>query len=199
MRSSVIQDNGSSCLRRRVAYTLVEMMVVLVMISVVAAIALPRVDMGRYRADGLVQIVRKTMQQAQRSSLIRQHDVIVSFDTARQRMRVALDANNDGSISAGEIITWQAFSDGGHFGIPTRSLSGSSAPSAPIVATDLKTVSSMPTVTFRRDGSVSTDVTLYFTTRSGPLTDFRAVTVAEGTGRVDWYRFNGTTWRPGQL
>jgi hypothetical protein len=173
--------------------------VVLVMVSVIAALALPRVDVGRYRADGLVQIVRKTMQQAQRSSLIRQHDVIVSFDTAQQRMRIALDANNDGSISTGEIITWQAFSDGGHFGIPSRSLTGGSAPSAPIVATDLKTVSSMPTVTFRRDGSVSTDVTIYFTTRSGPVTDFRAVTIAEGTGRADWYRFNGTTWRAGQL
>src|SRR5262245_11275020 len=79
-------------------FTVLELMVVVTIVSVLMAIALPRVDFGRYKADGRVQIVRKALQQAQRSSLVRQHDVIVSFDTAGSRMRVALDANNDGAI-----------------------------------------------------------------------------------------------------
>jgi prepilin-type N-terminal cleavage/methylation domain-containing protein len=182
-----------------VGFTLLELMVVLTIVSVLMAIALPRVDFGRYKADGRVQIVRKALQQAQRSSLVRQHDVIVSFDTASSRMRVALDANNDGAIESTEIITWQALSETGKFLVPPKSVDGSAAPAIPIQAAVLKSVNSMPTVTFHRDGSVSADVTIYFSSANGPGTDFRAVTVSQGTGRVDWYRYNGSIWGRGSI
>jgi len=184
---------------RRAGFTLIELMTVLVVVSVVMAIALPQVDFTRYRADGRVQIVRKALQQAQRTSLVRQHDVIVSFDTARARIRVALDANNDGSISTGEIITWQALSDGGKFAIPPSRLDGSTPPTIPFDAATLKAISGLPSVVFHRDGSVSTDVTIYFSSATGTPTEFRAVQVLQGTGRTDWYRFNGSRWGAGAL
>ncbi|HEY7237114.1 MAG TPA: prepilin-type N-terminal cleavage/methylation domain-containing protein [Gemmatimonadaceae bacterium] len=183
----------------RSGFTVIELIVVMVVVSIVMALALPRVDITRYRADGRVQIVRKAVQQAQRTSLVRQHDVIVSFDTTRQRMRVALDANNDGAITAGEIITWQALSDGGKFLIPSIRVDGSSAPSNPIDASQLKSVSGMPSIVFHRDGSVSADVTIYFSSGLASPTEFRAVRVLQGTGRTDWFRFNGTVWSPGAL
>jgi prepilin-type N-terminal cleavage/methylation domain-containing protein len=180
-------------------FTILELVVVMVVISIISAIALPKIDIGRYRSDGRVQIVRKALQQAQRSSLVRQHDVIVSFDTARGRIRVALDADNNGAIAVGEIITWQTLSDGGRFAIPPSSLNGGAAPTIPIAAVALKSVSSLPTVVFHRDGSVSSDVTVYFSSLAGPKTDFRAVTVIQGTGRTDWYRYTGSAWKPGAL
>jgi hypothetical protein len=155
---------------------------------------------GRYRADGLAQVVRKSLQQAQRTSLVRQHDVLVSFDTARQRIRVALDANNDGIIGSAEVITWQSLTDGGRFSNPPSTVDGGAAPSIPIAAASLKSFTSMPSVTFHRDGSVSSDLGVYFTTKEGPLTDFRAVTVLQSTGRVEWYRYGKTaTWKLGAI
>jgi prepilin-type N-terminal cleavage/methylation domain-containing protein len=196
MRRSEARCKGQRVLE---GFTLIELMVVLCVVSIVMAMALPRVDLARYRADGRVQIVRKALQQAQRTSLVRQHDVIVSFDTLGARLRVALDANNDGAISAGEIITWQALSDGGRFLVPPSRIDGSSPPAIAIDAASLKSVSGLPSVVFHRDGSVSADVTVYFSSSTGAAKEFRAVTVQQGTGRTDWYRFNGSAWGLGAL
>lgn len=190
----VIAADRRSRQSRGAGFTLIELMVVLVVLSVVMAFALPRVDFARYRADGRVQIVRKTLQQAQRTSLVRQHDVIVSFDTVRSRIRVALDANNDGTINTGEIITWQALSDGGRFAAPPLGVDGTAPPATAIDAVSLKSISSMPSVVFHRDGSVSADMTIYFSSETRAPNEFRAVRVLQGTGRTDWYRFNGFAW-----
>jgi prepilin-type N-terminal cleavage/methylation domain-containing protein len=194
-----VATNGYERREHTAGFTVIELTVVLVVVSVVMAMALPRVDFTKYRADGRVQIVRKMLQQAQRTSLVRQHDVIVSFDTARSRIRVALDANNDGTINVGEIITWQALSDAGRFAAPPVRLDGSSPPSTGIDAATLKSVSSMPSVIFHRDGSVSADVTIYFSSATSAPNEFRAVRVLQGTGRTDWFRYNGATWGSGSL
>jgi hypothetical protein len=54
-------------------------------------------------------------------------------------------------------------------------------------------------VTFRRDGSVSSDVTIYISSIAGATNEFRAVTVTQSTGRVAWYRYTGSAWVAGNM
>ncbi len=58
----------------------------------------------------------------------------------------------------------------------------------------MTTVSSMISVVFRRDGSASSDVEAYVTTRDAVREEFRAVTVTASTGKTDLWKWNGQAW-----
>ena len=82
-------------------FTLAETMVVLVIAAMMITLAIPRVDVTRYKSDAIAQIVRTQLQNASRSAITRQHDVIVSFDTLGEQMVTAFDANNNGVVDTG--------------------------------------------------------------------------------------------------
>src|SRR5476649_766385 len=63
----------------RPAFTLAEIMIVVVISGVMVALEIPRIDTTKYRADAIAQIVRTTLQTAQRQAITRQHDMVVSF------------------------------------------------------------------------------------------------------------------------
>jgi prepilin-type N-terminal cleavage/methylation domain-containing protein len=182
----------------RAGYTLIEIAVVLVLTGIVGVLALPKIEVGRYKADSVVTAVRSVMQQAQRASLVSQHDVVVSFDLAGHRMRVAWDANNNHVIDPGERVTLTSLSAGNRFGVPPRGIGG--AVDAAVVGSNVKKLDAMPTVTFHRDGSLSSELEIYMQTIGSP-TRWRAVTVVQATGRTDWYRKHATqnNWVPGVL
>ncbi|HEY9228250.1 MAG TPA: type II secretion system protein, partial [Gemmatimonadaceae bacterium] len=83
-------------------FTLAETLVALVMAALMITLALPRIDMSRYRADAIARIVRTTLQNASRTSITRQHDMIVAFDTLGDRIRITWDLNNDGVAGPNE-------------------------------------------------------------------------------------------------
>ena len=184
--------------RARPGFSLVEVAVVLVLAGILTALAMPKIDVGRYKADAVVTVVRSVMQQAQRASLVAQHDVIVSFDLSGNRIRLVWDANNNHAIDQGERITWTSLSAGNKFATPPIGVRG--AVNDPIVGPDVKVISSMPTVTVHRDGSLSSELEIYVSTIAAP-TRWRAVTVIQATGRTDWYRKNTTksAWVSGVL
>ena len=182
---------------RRPGFTLVEIAIVLMMIGMVAAFTLPRLDLGRYRADAAAQTARGAFQTAQRGALTRQYDVMVSVDAATNRVRIAYDANGDGAIASTERVTWQSLPDGSLFSAPSvGGLSG--AVSAAFSGAGVRTVGGMPTLTYHRDGSTSGDAELYVATRVGAKRAWRALQVTQATGRVDWFRF-GASWTRGGL
>ena len=76
-------------LRNRPAFSMIEMVIVVVISGIVLSLALPRIDSTRYKADAVAQLVRTTLQQGQRNALIKQHDIMVSFDTTGNRMRIS--------------------------------------------------------------------------------------------------------------
>jgi hypothetical protein len=51
----------------------------------------------------------------------------------------------------------------------------------------------MPTVTFHRDGSVSSDAEIYVSIAARGKPIYRAIVLTQATGRADWYRLNTTT------
>jgi hypothetical protein len=56
------------------------------------------------------------------------------------------------------------------------------------------TVSALPGLIFRRDGSASSDMELYVTMRPTVPTEYRALVVSPATGRVDIYKWTGSAW-----
>src|ERR1041385_4429417 len=104
-------DNRSRNRLRR-GFTLAEMMVVLVIAGMMIALAIPRVDTTKWRADAIATIVRTTLQYAQRQAITRQHDMVVSFDTTGERIRTFWDANNSGSLNSTERVTWRGLDVG---------------------------------------------------------------------------------------
>jgi prepilin-type N-terminal cleavage/methylation domain-containing protein len=182
-------------------FSLLELMVVMVIAAVVGTVALPRIDSSRYRADSVVQNVRSALQVAQRNALVRQHDVILNFDTIGNRIRIGMDGNNDQLLTTGELIQVRELQSGNQFKRPpANGISGSVATS--IVGAGLRTMDGMPTVTFHRDGSLSSDLEIYIRV-PGKTTAYvyRAVSVIQSTSRSDWYRWSveSNAWRSGAL
>lgn len=175
-------------------FTMIETILVLVIIGVVAAIGLPRLDAFKYRSDATAVMIRSLVMQAQREAIVGQHDLIVSIDTARHRMVLGFDKDNDGQIVTTERIRTQALPDGARFTAPPAPLTVSLGDFGPIRAEKLMTISGLPSVIFRRDGSLSTVLELYTTSARGRAKDFRVTTVVQATGRTDYMRFDGTKW-----
>ena len=180
---------------RRTGFTLVEVLIVLVIMSTLLALSVPRLDIARHRTDGAATIIRSALQLAQRNALTRQHDILVSFDTVRQRICIAFDANNDGTVGVTETITWRGLNDGAHFKAPPAGMANKFG--GPVRGAGIRSVSGMPTIAFRRDGAASGDVEVYFVGATNRPRDVRAVSIVQATGRADWFRYNGAVWSPG--
>ncbi|MGH7623439.1 MAG: pilus assembly FimT family protein, partial [Gemmatimonadaceae bacterium] len=175
----------------RLAFTMIETMIVLVIAGLMISLAIPRMDSTKFRADAVAEIVRTTLQDAQRQAITRQHDMVVSFDTSGEEIRVLWDANDDGQITPGERTSLRGLDVGVLFTDPTvKGVSGTPIVK-PISGSSLSTLSGFPTLTFHRDGSVSTDAEVYVSIAArGPEKIYRAITLVQATGRVDWYRLN---------
>ena len=176
---------------------MLEVVVVLVISGIVVTFALPKLDLTRYRADATAQLVRTLLQQAQRAAIEQQHDMLASFDTQGERMRLVWDANDDGAASAGERATWHSLEAGSRFAVPSAGIDGvvTSAVDGPGV----RTVDGLPTLVIHRDGSTSGDAEIYVETLAHSAA-FRAITVTQSTGRTDWYRQSTSgTWSRGGL
>ena len=156
-------------------------------------IALDQVN-GYIRASGTLLIA------SQREAIAKQHNVIVVFDTAGNRVRIIWDANNNGQYDDGEHTRMVFLGDRVRFGLGT-------APALPfgtqaINYTDTETSSGLPCVTFYRNGSASEAGGAYITSSRSIgdpkyAGDNRAMRVERATGRAEWWHYDGTTWQRG--
>ena len=174
----------------RPAFTMVEIVVVTMIAGMMITLAIPRVDTTKYRADAIAQIVRTTLQTAQRQAITRQHDMVVSFDTSGERIRLFWDSNNDGAVSNIERVAWRGLGVGVLFTDPNVNGVSGVAIQRPVSGSNVRTLNGFPTVTFHRDGSVSSDAEIYVSVTAHGPPWYRAVTLTQATGRVDWYRLN---------
>lgn len=181
----------------RPAFSLIEMVVVVSVLAILTAMAAPRFDFAGYKMDAAARLTRSTLQKAERIAVTRQFDVIVSFDAGRNAMRVLEDANNSGSADAGEVTRWYPLEEGARFAAPPQGVNGPVSTS--IVGVNVQGRDGMPSITYRRDGSASTDLEVYMTSAVNSDAHWRGVTVVESTGRAGWFKLAGTAWKEGGL
>ena len=185
---------------RHRGFTLVEMLIVVTMIGIMTGIALWRVDIARYQVNGDIQSIGTTLIASQREAIAKQHNVIVVFDTAGNRVRVIWDANNNGQYDDGEHTRMVFLGDRVQFGLGTAPAMAIGTQA--INFTDTETSSGLPAVTFYRNGSASEAGGAYITSRRSIgdpkyVNDNRAMRVERATGRAEWWHYDGTTWQRG--
>jgi prepilin-type N-terminal cleavage/methylation domain-containing protein len=189
-------------MKRRRGYTLIEMMIVVTLIAIVTATAMPHIDYQAYRQDAAARTVKSAMQGAQAYAVSSQHNVFVDVDQPHAVLYVVYDYNDNLSWDQanGEHLIAVPLQDGVIIAQPPAALPGMGTPTAgvgmttpAIVAVAGKTTSTNG-YTYRGDGAVSTDVQIYMNSKRGLARDWRAISIIPSTGRVDWYKYVNGVW-----
>lgn len=173
-------------------FSLFELLVVISIISILAAVALPRINLHQFRVDAGVRVVQSALQQSARFAVQRQHDVYVSFDIPGNRLLIVDDKNNDGAAAGNEKVEWRPLEDGVRFAVPPSPIGGN--PLAAVAGSNLKAINGRPSIIYRRDGAASTDLQVYITSTRPDAGDFKALSVTRSTGHVDYYRYTAGNW-----
>jgi prepilin-type N-terminal cleavage/methylation domain-containing protein len=173
-------------------FTLFELLVVVSIISILAAIALPRINLHQFRVDAGIRTVQSALQQGTRFAVQRQHDVYVSFDIAGKRVLTVDDKNNNGVADPGEKLLWRPLEDGVRFATPPSAIGGN--PLAAVAGGNVKTINGLPTIIYHRDGAASTDLQVYITSTRPNPGDFKGLSVTRSTGHVDYYSYRAGAW-----
>lgn len=188
-------------LTSRSGFTLVELVVVVVMAAIVAGIAVPVVNVARFRTDSSVLELYSTLQASQRMAVLRGHTINVALDLEGDRYRIHNDENNDGILDEGETVRWVPLGEGVTFGRGGASPLDGSA-DVDEAHTFTRTQGDFPAFAFRRNGSGTEEGVLYITSgrsaTSGAFPDeSRAVAVSRATGRVTCFRYGSEGWAEG--
>jgi hypothetical protein len=167
-------------------------MVVVMMLGALTAIAIPLIDVARSRLDAGVAELATELISAQRTAVLKGHDVVVAVDPDGGFFRVHQDANNDGVIQAGEQIRLVHLGDGvvfGRTGAPKLSDSEQAV-------TFTKKQGSIPRVTFHRNGSASEQGYIYLTGYGGAALakNCRAIEVVRATAKVAMWSYRSGSW-----
>ena len=178
----------------RRGFSIIELLIVMVLLAILATMAIPRARTTTYRADAAALLARTLLQHAQRNAITRQSNVIVSFDTVYARLRLVEDYNNNDPLNTTDRVSFRRLEEGARFARPPMGRVGGASATSAVEGTALRTVSALPGVIFRRDGSASSDLELYLTMRATVNTDYRALIVSPTTGRVDVYKWGGSSW-----
>jgi prepilin-type N-terminal cleavage/methylation domain-containing protein len=178
----------------RGGFTLIEALMVVTLIAMVAAFAIPKIDFTRYRVNSAVRGLAGLLNRAQRMAVTDQNNVNVIFDLTNASVALHEDANNNNAIDNGERVRSYPLGEGAAFG-----LGGATARSyTPAPITFTRRINGKPELIFRRDGSASESGAIYVTsiraTANDNPADTRSVEPVRATGRVEWYQYNGTQW-----
>ena len=184
------RTTGALALTTERGFSLIQTLVVIVMISILAALSLPRLDYMRYRVNADARNVTMTLAYAQRLAVSLQHNVQVTFDAVNRQIRTLEDKNDDGSYTTDERIRGFSLSDG--VVLDKNGVADLPAPAATNVLTQ---------VTFWRDGSANTSGVVFLNTTRGVAKgtneDARGLDIVRSTGRTTWYTYTGGSWRRG--
>jgi prepilin-type N-terminal cleavage/methylation domain-containing protein len=176
-------------------FSLPELAVVVAIIGIVVAFAVPRFPIAAMRADAAVRVVRAELQAAQRAAITRQSNIVVAVDVTNHRLRILEDADNDELAGTGERVRMRPLEENVFFRAPTLGRVSGAALAESYVGSNLRERDGLPSVVFRRDGSASSDLEVYLSSSPTDEGSWRSVTVAPSTGRADAWRRTSAGWR----
>ena len=170
---------------------MVELISTLSLMAILCAIAIPKMDTGRMRGDAAMRQLMMLCIQAQRTALMKQHNVILSVDQVNGRVRIVEDRNNSGTNDAGDRAVWTALESGIRFVAAPAALDGVSGTVSFVRPKVLDTYQS---VIFRRNGAASSDGLITVSAKPADAAAARAVFITQSTGRAEGFRYSGTAW-----
>lgn len=176
-------------------FTIVELVMVLVLAGILMSMMAPVLQPGRWRADSAVHELTLSLNAAQRLAVMRQHDIVVTFDLIARRVWVLQDQDNDGIADDGENQKLIELPETIGFGL-------GGAPALPQGAgpVSFRDRGAGPTVTFHRSGSASESGAAYLHPFQGSLSGntegVRALTVERATGEVRCFSYRTGSWEP---
>jgi Tfp pilus assembly protein FimT len=169
---------------------IVEALIALAFIAVVGALAIPKVGSAPRTMDAAARALRTTLLMARRTALARPSPVLVSFDTAGQRVRVLEDRDGDAAPDAGERSSWHTLEGGARFTAPAAGARGTAV--AAVHGATIRSADGWPSARFARDGSVSSSIEIYLAGSGVARGERRAVIVDAATARATWLRLAPT-------
>ena len=178
-------------------WTIIEMSIVLAVIVILAAIALPNIDFARYRMDANARTVQNQLIVQQVAAIQKNMPMIVTIVYDQGLLTITEDANRDGVPQDSERTYNKALVEGAKFVIPPVSIDSAT----PYYATGqgltyINQTYLYPTVTFYPNGSTSGDVVIYIGSSGGRLADMRALQITGATSKVRFYRMQSDgTWK----
>lgn len=180
----------------RRGYTLIEMLIVVAIMAILFAIALPRFRVEQSQVDGAARTIAASMMAARADAASRGHNVIVVFDTAARVVRTVWDTNNNLQIDAGEhsrpvpLGERVAFTRGA--GVPAYNNATDPFPAFTVI-------SGKPALVVQRNGALDRAGTIYLTSRRGRagigVVDARALRLDRATGHVTVFIYSKNGWR----
>lgn len=175
-------------------FTIIELLMVIALLAIVAAVAIPKLNFGAYRINSGARGLAALLARAQRLAVTDQSNVNVIFKTATNAVTLHEDANNNNAIDPGERVRTYPLGEGVAYGLggaPVRLY-------APAPLSFTHAMNGSPEIIFRRDGSASENGAIYITStaalNASRPTDARDIEIIEATGRAEWYQYMGTAW-----
>lgn len=179
-----------SVMHDRRGYSLGELLWVIVILSILTALAIPRLDWMRFRLNAEQRNISLQLTYAQRLAVSLQHNVQVTVDRTNRRLIVDEDANNDGTYASSERRRVVQLDDGVNFA--KNSVADLPAPSP---------TNELTTIVYRRDGSADQAGVIFLNSirgvNLGTNKDARALEVTRATGRATSYRYLNSSWVKG--
>jgi len=194
-----VDDIGVARARPRAGFTLVEMLIVVVIIAITSAIALPKINVSRIRSKAAITTLGTTMLALQRDAIAKQHNVLVLIDSANARLRVVYDSTNDLRITAGERVRAVDLGEEIVFGRPTTVTARPFGANA-VNFVQQEATTNLPMIILYRNGSASEAGGLYLSTIKamaglpGHQNETWSMEMIRATGRAEWMRWNAPGW-----
>jgi prepilin-type N-terminal cleavage/methylation domain-containing protein len=187
---------------QRNGFTLIEILTAIVIMAIIAALAIPRLNLEGYKVGSAVRGITAGLSYAQRLAVSLQSDVRVSFDSTTRRLQVHEDTDNDGVVDPGERVTYTNLEEGVTFGRGAASpITYSDGTTGNGTFNFTGTQNGLPGIVFRRDGSASENGGFYLNTIKamvrGQTNAVRAAEIVRSSGKVIWYSYSSGAWTRG--
>ena len=186
------RDSGPAA---RDGFTIFELLIVLTLIGITAAIVVPKLDLLTVRVNATSRSIVTFMAAGQQRAILSQRNVLVLFDSAGRRITLHEDLNNDGVADLGERSRVLELESGVLF---TRGSSAAGPPGDSVL--NMRNIGARRGFMFRRNGSASESAGFYIGTErqrgsTRYASDVRAYTVDRGTGRVTRWIMRSGQWQ----